>query len=101
LWLTGHAAHERKRGLMVAARRITKFDLRGRSVIGDHTAEQIGRNTADKSCGRAKSRDPNGDVQTGTSNHRHDRIAAVHRLDGQEIDQGISTAQQHRIRIRD
>ena len=66
-------------------------------MVGDHAAEQIGRDAADKSCRRAETRHADGDVEAGTADHRNDRVAPVHRLDGQEIDQGISAAQQHRL----
>ena len=66
-------------------------------MVGDHAAEQIGRNAADEPCRRAETRHADGDVEAGTADHRHDRVAPVRGLDGQEIDQGISAAQQHRF----
>ncbi len=68
-------------------------------MVGDHAAEQIGRDTADKSRGRAETRHADGDIEARTSDHRHERVAPVHGFDGQEVDQGISTAQQHRFAI--
>ena len=42
LRLAVDGAHEGERGLVGAAGRISKLDLRGHGVIGNHAAEQIG-----------------------------------------------------------
>ena len=64
-------------------------------MIGNHAAEEIGRDAAHKPCWCAKTRHADGDVEAGTSGNRHGRIAPVHGFDRQEINQGISATQQH------
>ena len=95
LRLAPNVADERERRLVIAARRIAKFDLRGQRMVGYDAAEQISRDAAHKARRCAQTRDADGDVETGSPSHRYGRVAAVHGFDGQEIDQGISTTQQH------
>ena len=80
---------------MRTARRIAKVDLRGRRVVGNHAAEEIGRDAAHKSRRRAETRDSDGDIETGSPDNGYGRVASIHGLDRQKIDQGISTTQQH------
>jgi len=94
--LAGDIAHERQRGLAIAARRVAKVDLRDRSVIGDHGAEQIGGDSADEASRGAEPRDADRNVEAGAANHRHQRVASVCGFDGEKIDQGISATQEHR-----
>src|ERR1700682_1180304 len=97
LWLTPNGADERERRLVLAPRLVSKFDLRGQGMVGNHAAEQVGRNTAHKPCRCAETRHPDGDVEAGTTSHGYGRVAPIRRLDGQEINQGISATQQHRF----
>src|SRR5258708_26172416 len=99
LWLTASGADERERGLMRTTRCISKLDLRGQSVVGNHAAEKIGRDTANEPSLCAETRHADGDVEAGTSRHGHDGVAPVQRFDGQEINQGIAATQQHRSQL--
>jgi hypothetical protein len=74
---------------------MAKIDLRRQSVIGDHAPEQVGRNAADKSRLDSEPRHADSDVEAGSADRGHERVAPVHGLYGQEVDQGISTAQHH------
>ena len=65
-------------------------------MVGNHAAEQIGRDAADEPRRCAETRHADSDVEAGTSRHGHAGVAPVHRFDGQEINQGISATQQHR-----
>src|ERR1035441_3911224 len=69
------AADEGQRRLVLAACRVPKIDLRGAGMVGDHAAERVGRYAADKPCRRAETRHADGDVETGTSERRHDGVA--------------------------
>src|SRR5882757_9571298 len=95
LRFTGDGADERERGLVLAPRRVSKVNLRGGSMIGNHAAEQVGRYTADKPRRCAETRDADGDVEAGASNRSYDGVASIRRFEGQEIDQGVTATQQH------
>src|SRR5439155_2241140 len=95
LRLACDGADECESRLAIAARHVAKVDLRGRAVVGNHAAEEIGRDAADEPRRRAKTRHADSDVETGASNNRHRRVASIRGFDRQEIDQGISTTQQH------
>jgi hypothetical protein len=89
LRLAGEGSHEGQCGLVVAARRKAQIDLRRLGVIGDHAAEEVGRDAADKSGLDPEPRHADGDVEAGTADRRHERIAAIHGRPWQEVDQGI------------
>src|SRR5205807_7870927 len=74
---------------------VAKVDLRGRRVGGNQSDEENGRNAPDKPRGRAQTGYGQSDGKTGSPNNWHGRVASIHGLDRQEIDQGISTTQQH------
>ena len=92
LRFTFNGADESKRGLVLAAPRISKIDLGGQGVVGNHAAEKIGRDAAREPCRRAEARHADSDVEAGATRHGHDGVAPVHRFDGQEINQGVSAA---------
>ena len=75
--LARDGADERERRLAIAARRVAKVDLRGRRVVGNHAAEEIGRDAADKPRRRAETRHADRDVETGSPDNRHGRVASV------------------------
>src|SRR5205807_370476 len=53
LRLARDGADEREGRLAIAARYVAKADLRGRRVVGTHTAEETGRDAAHKPRGRS------------------------------------------------
>ena len=56
-------AHKGERALMIAARDVAKPDAGGRRVVGDHTPEQIARNSADEARRDAKPRHADSDIE--------------------------------------
>jgi hypothetical protein len=95
LRLAADGSHEGQRGLVVAARREAKIDLRRPGVIGDHASEEIGRDAAHESCLDPEPRHADGDVEAGSADRRHERVAPIHARHRQEVDQGIAAAQHH------
>ncbi len=93
--LAGNGSHEGKRGLVIAARRKAEIDLRRQGVIGDHASEEIGRDAADESCLNPEPRQADGDIEAGSADDRHERVAPIRGRDRQEVDQGIAAAQHH------
>src|SRR3954451_4016381 len=56
--------HERQRGLLLAARRMTEIDAGRRSVLRAHATEHIPRDAAHEAGRRTEPRQPNGNVET-------------------------------------
>ena len=95
LRLAPHVTDERKRRLMLAARRIAKVDLGAKRMVRDDASEKIGRDASDESRRGAEARHADSDVKTGSPSNRNGRVAPVNRCNGQKINQRISAAQQH------
>src|SRR5882757_3054594 len=56
--------HERQRGLVLAACRMTEIDAGGRSVLRDQATERILRDAAHEAGRSTEPRQPNGNVET-------------------------------------